>query len=197
MVAPRIRTLLFGLVLLTALQSACAPKGPPRFWIEPVAEGDRVRVWAPSVGVEGWVGTLLALRPDTIVVGNSKNLVLEISSLTKLEVSRGNESKAGTGGIIGFVGGAVAGAVICLASECSITVGSGDGDSRSDPLDENPLVSVGLAAVVGGAVGYGVGVLIGSTIKVDRWEEIPLDQLRVTIAPCPGGGLSVGLRVRR
>jgi hypothetical protein len=197
MVAPRIRTLLFGLVLLTALQLACAPKGPPRFWIEPVAEGDRVRVWAPSVGVEGWVGTLLALRPDTMVVGNSKNLVLEISSLTKLEVSRGNESKAGTGGIIGFVGGAVAGAVICLASECSITVGSGDGDSRSDPLDENPLVSVGLAAVVGGAVGYGVGVLIGSTIKVDRWEEIPLDQLRVTIAPCPGGGLSVGLRVRR
>lgn len=195
MPAPLIRTLPLVLVLLTALQLACAPTGPPRFWIEPVAEGDRVRVWAPSVGVEGWVGTLLALRPDTIVVGNSKTLELAISSLTKLEVSRGKESKARTGGMIGFVGGAVAGAVICIASECSFTVGSGDGGS--DPLYDNPLVSTGLAAILGGAVGYGVGVLIGSTIKVERWEEIPLDQLRLMTAPSPGGGLSVGLRVRR
>jgi hypothetical protein len=191
MIAPRIRTTLpFGLVLLTALLLSCASTGPPRFWIEPVATGDRVRVWAPSVGVEGLVGTVLALRADTIVVDNDEPLVLAISSLTRLEVSRDRQSRAGTGGIVGLVGGAVAGAVICIAAQCSLTSGS------ESAFEDEGLNSIALAAALGGAAGYSVGFLIGSAIKVDRWEEIPLDMLRVTVAPWPTGGLSVGLRVR-
>jgi hypothetical protein len=133
---------------------------------------------AQRVGVEGAVGTVLALRPDTIVVDNDELLVLAISSLTKLEVSRGTESRARTGGIVGLVGGAVAGAVICIASQCSLTSQSGE------PLEDEGLNSIALAAALGGVAGYGVGVLIGSTIKVDRWEDVPLDRLRVTIARC-------------
>jgi hypothetical protein len=136
------------------------------------------------------VGIVLALRPDTIVVDNDELLVLAISSLTRFEVSRGRESQARTGGIVGLIGGAVAGAVICVASQCSLTSQSGE------PLEDDGLNSIALATVLGGVAGYGVGVLIGSTSKVDSWEEVPLDQLRVTIAPWPRGGLSVGLSVR-
>lgn len=62
------------------------------------------------------MGTVQALRSDTIVVDRGEILVLALSSLTRLEVSRGQKSRAGTGGIVGFVGGAVAGAVIAAAS---------------------------------------------------------------------------------
>lgn len=189
MTAPRIRTTLpFGLVLLTTLLLACASTGPLGHWIEPVVLGDRVRVWAPSVGIEGLVGTVLALQPDTIVIDNDEPLVLAVSLLTKLEVSRGRQSSARTGGIVGLIGGAVAGAVICIASKCSLTADSDESNSRSAVFVDEDLQSVALAAVLGAAAGYGVGVLIGSTIKVDRWEEIPLDMLRVTRAPRPGGG---------
>lgn len=119
--ARRTRTTLpFGLVPLTTLLLACASTGPLGYWIEPVALGDRVRVWPPSVGIEGLVGTVLALKPDTLVIDNYEPLMLAISSLTKLEVSRGRQSKARTGGIVGLIGGAVAGAVICIASKCSL-----------------------------------------------------------------------------
>jgi hypothetical protein len=136
------------------------------------------------------VGTVLALRPDTIVVGNDEPVELAISSLTRLEVSRGRESKARTGGIVGLIGGAVAGAVICIASKCSLT------SQSVEPLEDEGLNSIALAAALGGVAGYGVGVLIGSTIKVDRWEEVPLDRLRVTLLPQRRGGVTVGLRVR-
>lgn len=194
MIAPRIRTTLpFGLVLLTALLLSCASTGPPRFWIEPVATGDRVRVWAPSVGVEGAVGTVLALRADTIVVDNDEPLVLAISSLTRLEVSRDRQSRAGIGGIVGLIGGAVAGAVIGIAS-----IDNPENECFSFECEhyEDYLKSIGIAAVLGGVVGYSVGFLIGSTIKVDRWEEVPLDRLQVTIMPQRRGGLSVGLSVK-
>ena len=75
MIAPRITSVPFEFLLLTVVVSACAsaPMEPPRYWVEPVALGDRVRVWAPSVGVEGLVGTLAALRPDTIVIDNDRH----------------------------------------------------------------------------------------------------------------------------
>lgn len=194
MTAPRIKTLPFGLVLLTGLSLACAsaPTEPPRFWVEPVALGDRVRVWAPSVGVESMVGTVLALRPDTIVIEDGRHVVLAISSVTKLEVSRGTRSRARTGGMVGLIAGAAAGAVICIASECSIISGS----AESELLEDERLSSLALATALGGLVGYGLGVLIGSTMKVDIWEEIPLRLLRVSIVPSSGGKPSVGLSVK-
>jgi hypothetical protein len=40
-----------------------------------------------------------------------------------------------------------------------------------------------------------VGALLGSN-KVDQWEEVPLDRLRLSIVPQRRGGFSVGLSVK-
>ena len=40
---------------------------------------------------------------------------------------------------------------------------------------------MGVVAV--GAVGAGIGAGIGALSKTDKWEEVPLDQLRVSIVP--------------
>jgi hypothetical protein len=53
--------------------------------------------------------------------------------------------------------------------------------------DEDCFCSKGEVAAAGGAIGAAAGILIGSSIgaviKTDRWEEVPLDQLRVSIVP--------------
>jgi hypothetical protein len=49
-------------------------------------------------------------------------------------------------------------------------------------------------AVLLGAAGALTGVVIGALIKTDKWEEVPLDGLRVSIAT-RGGGVGVGIRL--
>jgi hypothetical protein len=183
--APRIAYLLAALLVVAPVELE-AQRRPPH-----IGPGDRVRLWAPRLGIEGSVGTVMALRPDTIVVDRGETLVLAISTLTRLEVSRGQKSRAGTGGIVGLVGGAAVGVLIGTASidaDCEIL-------SPDCDVNKN-LESFALAAVAGGVVGYGVGVLLGSIVKVDRWEEVPLSWLRVRLAPGRRGGFSVGLRVK-
>ena len=51
------------------------------------------------------------------------------------------------------------------------------------------------AAVGIGAVGAVVGALAGAFTKTDRWEEVPLDRLRVSFVPQRDGGFGVGLSV--
>ena len=186
MSAPRTAYFLAALLVLAPVELA-AQRRPLH-----IGPGDRVRLWAPRLGIEGSVGTVLALRPDTIVVDRGETLVLSISTLTRLEVSRGQKSGAGTGGIVGLVTGAAFGAMIGIASadtDCDWLF--------SHECDINKeLESAALATVGGAIVGYGVGVLLGSIVKVDRWEEVPLSRLRVRLAPGRGGGFSVGLRVR-
>jgi hypothetical protein len=47
--------------------------------------------------------------------------------------------------------------------------------------------------VVGGAL---VGGIIGGSSTSDRWEEIPLDELRVSLLPERHGGFAVGVRLK-
>jgi hypothetical protein len=49
-----------------------------------------------------------------------------------------------------------------------------------------------LFSVIGVAFGGG----IGAVYKTDRWEEVPLDRLRVSIVPLRDGRLGFGLEVR-
>ncbi len=154
----------------------------------PVAPGDRVRIAAPEIVNDRVVGTVVALKPDTLAV-NVENrdspLALPLASLTKLEVSQGQKSRTLKGAGIGFlVGGAAGLATAALA--CAI---AGDCDA-DDPY-------TGLVYAVFGVLGAGVGTLtgaiIGSTIKVDRWDTVQLDQLRVGLPP-RGHGLEVSAK---
>ena len=50
-------------------------------------------------------------------------------------------------------------------------------------------------AVVGGALGMIGGILMARGL-VDRWEEVPLDRLGVSLGPHRDGRLGVGASVR-
>ena len=141
--------------------------------------GDRVRVTTEEERV---VGCLTAIEGDQLTLDTS--LVFPLASLTRLEVSRGQESKTGTGALIGLGAGAAVGVGIALAAcaddKCNI-----DGDITG---------AVALVFGAGGAlVGLGIGALIGSATKVDRWEDVPLDRISVSLRP-RGGGLEVSAK---
>jgi len=52
------------------------------------------------------------------------------------------------------------------------------------------------AALIVSAIGAVAGGIVGYFIKTDRWEEIPLEGLRVSLAPQPDGGFALGFSVR-
>ena len=149
------------LLSVAAQEDPFRPRRPGR-----VKPGDRVRVWAPEFGVQKWVGTLRALRGDTLTVDKMR---FAFASVTRLEVRRGGKSHAlagaAIGGVIGAVSGAVGGAASCA-------------DSFVDP---------GGCALLGGLVfgagGALLGAVVGALAKTDRWQEVPLAFLRVSFAP--------------
>jgi len=52
-------------------------------------------------------------------------------------------------------------------------------------------VALIVSAIVGAA-----GGIVGYFIKTDRWEEIPLERLRVSLTPQRDGGFALGFSVR-
>ena len=51
-------------------------------------------------------------------------------------------------------------------------------------------------AFVLGAIGGLAGGIAGNFIKTERWEEILLERLRVSLAPQGDGGFALGFSVR-
>lgn len=42
----------------------------------------------------------------------------------------------------------------------------------------------------------GAGAIVGTFIKTDRWEDIPLDDLRIELSPVAADGVSVSASLR-
>jgi hypothetical protein len=177
MIAPRIALLVAALVL-TASVDLFAQQEPL------IESGDTVKVAVAGVAHEGIV---LALKPDTLLLDvrvATAPLALPLASVKSLKVKRGRKSRArlgaGIGGLIGMGAGAQMGEAFCGSSEDEECIGA--------------RLSGGLIGIV--ALGA-IGAAVGSSIKVDRWEEVPLDQLRVGLVRQRNGrlGLAVSLSV--
>ncbi|UCC84510.1 MAG: hypothetical protein JSW46_06170 [Gemmatimonadota bacterium] len=172
---------LFGVLLPTAPINLLAQQEP---FIEP---GDTVKVAVDGVAHEGIV---LALKPDTLLLDvrdATAPLALLLASVTSLKVKRGQESRALIGGLKGLLLGAGGGAFLgYLSCACE--------PKESDCVDTNVTKGV----LIGGVFLGGIGFAIGSGIKVDRWETVPLDKLRVGLVPQRTGrlGLAVCASIR-
>ncbi len=174
-------TILVAVLAFTPLASATAQVRP----------GARVRVthlWGKSVG------TFVAWESDTLVFqSNGDTLSVPVDLVTRLDVRRGRKTNTGKGAGIGFLLGGVVGAVIGYASyeEC---VPQGWFSCIG------PNFGPGLVALVGGLVGGlgggSVGAVIGTAIETDRWQEVPLDRLRVSLGPQRDGRLGLGASAR-
>ncbi len=169
----------------------------------PVERGARVRVTRrtcpPTVTCVGgspqqYVGTFVTWEADTLVVySNGDTLSVPANLVTRLAVSRGRKTNTGTGSVIGLLVGGVVGAIIGYASyeEC---VPRGFSFSCIGAVDPE-LYALG-GGIIGGLVGGGVGALIGASIRTDRWQEMPLDHVRVSVGPQRDARFGLGLSVR-
>lgn len=138
----------------------------------PVAPGDRVRIRAVETDVGGvtqrtYVGNLLGIEAETFRLEreNQGSLVsLPTSAMRSLEVSRGTRGSGVWGAVIGAAGAFLLAQLI--PEQENMTPGG----------DWTPVLGLGLVAVGGGA-----GAIVGSRVKRDRWEEIPLDRLNTSL----------------
>jgi hypothetical protein len=161
----------------------------PAAWAqEPTAAlraGDRIRYRPPGSGglstgrvvdiQEGW----LLVQPGP----NREPVRVAVSSLARLEVHRGRRSLAKEGAILGFLPGAIYGGLFGAYGACD-DQGSGC----------NPLGGALLGALMVGGVTSGAGALIGLPFKTDRWEKLPVRNVRVAVIPTRGGvGASVSV----
>jgi hypothetical protein len=162
----------------------------------PIRQGARVRVTRLPICPPTCVGgpprqdvvTFVTWSGDTLLAqSNGNTIVLPLDAVTKLEVSQGQKSHTGVGAVIGFLVGGAAGAAIGYASY------SCEGWSC---LGYGPWPSAGVGLAIGGVGGLVAGALIGSAIKTDRWEEVPLDRVRVSLGPQRDGRFGFGASVR-
>ena len=162
------------LLLINSVQSLDA---------QTVSAGERVRATIEEQSGK-LTGTLEEWGSDTLYVvpdGASQDVrarAISLSSLSRLEISRGQKSNAGKGALIG------GGIGLLLGGGMSIIAGS---TVDTEVTSTDYLIFTGLVTV-GGA---GIGALIGSLIKSERWEEFPLDRLRLGIAPRSDGGFQI------
>ncbi len=153
--------------------------------IPPVAPGTRVRITAPSLGADKLIGTVVPSPADTLMVRPADRMTavaIPLASMTRLEVRNGQKSHLLLGAAIGFVAGAT-----------SLGIGSAVVCNREDS-DCSKYHTVTFT-VLGGLSGGAAGALMGSLIQTDRWDRVPLERLRVGLAPRRGGGIRIGMAI--
>ena len=179
--------ILVTILAFVPLVSATAQEPPP------VKVGDRVRVTAPDVRSAGIVQLLttdsLVMRPEYVFVMRPEyvtpnRLAIPLASVTRLELGMPGGSQAGQGALYGFIIGVFGGSIVGFAA-C-------ENDSYVDVTSACALAG----AVIFGAGGALVGAIVGAMISNTRWEEVPLDRVRVSLGPQRDGRFGFGASVR-
>ena len=127
------------------------------------------------------IGSLVNLERDKVIISEkqgSPGLSIPIESVMSFEVSRGRKSGAGKGAVIGLLSGAAGGVGAAL-------VVCGGGDCVESSTDYTVFVA-GVLGLGGALFGTGVGALVGGRIHSDRWEGVPLEDLRVGLGSSGG-----------
>jgi hypothetical protein len=160
---------------------------------QPVTPGDRVRVsnCYPRFlrgklrnRCDRHVGTLTALTAQAVTLRvEDMATAVPLDSVTRLEVSRGRKSHLLEGIGIGFLAGAGLGALVGAAVDCTQLLGT----------TSNQASCTGLGAAAGAASGLLIGAAVGALNKTDRWEEVPLDRLRVSVGPQRDGRFALAM----
>jgi len=146
--------------------------------------GSRVRVKV-SAEQEQLVGKLLTLDDKNLslrVEDEMEPRILPREQITGLAVSTGRRSR-GRGALIGGGIGAAVGAAIGIAT-------------ADESSGFGPSWSSGEGALVGAVLIGSIGALIGLAIPPgERWKDMPLNGVRLTLRPVPGRGAGVFLSV--
>lgn len=171
---------LLCLALLALVPTATAVAQVP-----PLEAGHRVRVTAPQLGIHRLPALFQERRGDVVVLRMDSTVSLPVMAVTQLEVHDGRHGHLWRGVGIGALAGAAAGVLAGPAlSQCP-----------SQGCDTSPVLQSAVGGVAFGLAGGLVGGLVGALAKTDRWVEVPLDQVRVSVAE-RGAGFGVGVSVK-
>lgn len=110
-------------------------------------------------------------------------LAIPSSSIAQLWVVEGRKGNFWTGFGIGLLAGGVIGGAIGSTEEFCIMSWGDCGQAAT-----------GIGVVIGAPAGALLGGVVGLLIRSDRWEEVPLDGLRVGVVP-QHDGLGIGVSV--
>ena len=133
----------------------------------------RVRVLAPGVAAGRMKGRVTAAdeRTITVAVDDAMSVRIPRQAISQLEVSTGRKRPW----LKGLVVGAVAGAAFWYSTYQETDCAAYQVCSRAQAVGQGAL---------GGA---GIGALIGVLRRVDDWHGIPLQGVRVGVAPARDG----------
>ena len=158
----------------------------------PIKVGDQVRFWTQQRRTVT-LGTITEWAVDSFTVSDTW---IPLTSVTRLEVHRGQKTSASTVALAtGF--GAGGGAVMTVGLVCLVESALAGGlycQGLNERLTRE-ITFLGWIAIGAGA-GALVGALVGATRKTERWEEVPLDRLRVSFVPLHDGRLGIGASVK-
>ncbi len=140
--------------------------------------GARLRVTAPTLAPRRVVGTVLEITEREVVLAASPTDRTSIprAAITHVERSQGRHGHAVKGLILGAVVGAVALSAL----------------NAADPETGQTAEYVWVAAV-GAGLGALPGAGVGALVKTERWAELPVANLRLTVAPVSGQGVRLRL----
>jgi hypothetical protein len=138
--------------------------------------GDRVRVIAPAVSPDPVVGTLVTLGADTLVVQDSATWRFAFGAVQRVGVSRGRKSNAVVGAGYGLLAGVGVG--LLITSSC-----------EPDLIFNSKAQCMLAGAIFFGAAGTLVGAVTGAFVRTERWRDVPLDRVRMSVVPRSGGGV--------
>lgn len=167
--------------------------GTPRFAFAqavPPELGARVRLTIPCEGVPQpvserrnmcmVVGTLAGWRTDAIdLEAEGRRSSYSLNTVSQVEVSRGSRSRKLLGAGIGFVVGI--GSTYRIFNSGASSSGS---TSRCNQARNQDAIDPGDCVLIyglGGLAGAGLGALIGSVIRTERWQRVVPGRVRISL----------------
>jgi hypothetical protein len=154
--------------MIVALGMLAAAQSLEAQWPAEIVPGARVRARLPERQYQqgnqrGHLlrGRVSRLSADTLYLAITDSvgpLAIPRQLIQRLDYSRGVPSRLSSALTRGLVGGAVLAATLALWNE----------------LDEDSGTSTGDAALIGAAVGFGTGAIVGAIFPIERWKSVKL-----------------------
>lgn len=179
------------LLMVALLAAPEARSEEPAGLVGSIAVGSKVRLLAPTA-MQGTIeGTVMATDAESLLVGVDGRGPARVSrnAITHFEIAFGRRRNTRTGLIIGAVAGALAVGVIAAIPKDEACP-PGEPTTQSCLDDRSALLAFGLPAFAA------EGAAIGALIKSDRWLPVPLENVRIGLAPTRGHGVGLSLALR-
>jgi hypothetical protein len=140
----------------------------------PLRQGDEVRVTSTESDLDDVKMIYSSFTYSEENKPHQERFNISYQNLDQLKVKRGKK----TAFLHGLAGGLFIGVMVGTMAP------PGDGSNGFNRM---------LGGSIGAIIGLPIGGLIGLIIPLDRWKEIPLNDLKLTLMPNGGGAVGIGI----